>query len=239
MCLLGKTPLLANDVAALSRLTGDRDLAFSAVFQHAVLVEAKAVDPKEIVRVERNAILDHFGGGRAAYNTALARAKATPKLARMILADELRRRAVEATLRVPAPTGAQLQAWYASYESSLTRPVRSAKPVPWLGAAKTGLAIQGVAPGRLLGLAAGAKVTIDGVEVTALGEPAPLGSFPFAQAAPAIRKAFIDQLKAGAFATWIRRRQNQSLGSLTCQHDQQPQPEAVDLTDWAPYLSLG
>jgi hypothetical protein len=239
MCVLGKTPLLSNDVAALARLTGDRDLAFSAEFQHAVLVEAKTIDPAEIGRVERNAILDHFGGSRAAYNTALARAKATTRLARMILADELRRRAVEATLRVPAPTSAQLQAWYASYETKLTRPVRSAKPVPWLGNAKTGLAIQGVAPGRLLALADGEKVKIDGVEVTALGEPAPLGSFPFAQAAPAIRKAFVDQLKAGAFATWIRKRQNQSLGSLTCQHDQQPQPEAVDLTDWAPFLSLG
>jgi hypothetical protein len=239
MCLLGRTPLLANDVAALSRLTGDRDLAFSAEFQHAVLVEANTVVPADIRRAERNAILDHFGGSRAAYNTALARANATPALARLILADELRRRAVEATLRTPAPTGAQLQAWYATYESTLTRPVRSAKPVPWLGAAKAGLAIQGVAPGRLLSLDAGATVTIDGVEVTALGEPAPLASFPFAQAAPAIRKAFVDQLKAGAFATWIRRRQNQSLGSLTCQHDQQPQPEAVDLTDWAPFLSLG
>jgi hypothetical protein len=239
MCLLGKTPLLANDVAALSRLTGDRDLAFSAEFQHAVLVEANTVVPADIRRAERNAILDHFGGSRAAYNTALARANATPALARLILADELRRRAVEATLRTPAPTGAQLQAWYATYESTLTRPVRSAKPVPWLGAAKTGLAIQGVAPGRLLSLDAGATVTIDGVEVTALGEPAPLGSFPFAQAAPAIRKAFVDQLKGSAFATWIRRRQNQSLGSLTCQQDQTPQPEAVDLTDWVPYLSLG
>jgi hypothetical protein len=239
MCLLGKTPLLANDVAALSRLTGDRDLAFSAEFQHAVLVEAKAVDPKEIVRVERNAILDHFGGSRAAYNAALARAKATPALARLILADELRRRAVEATLRTPPPTGAQLQAWYATYDATLTRPVRASKPVPWLGNAKTGLAIQGVAPGRLLALAAGSQVTIDGVQVTALGEAAPLGSFPYAQAAPAIRKAFVDQLKSGAFATWSRRRQNQSLGSLTCQRDQQPQPEAVDLTEWLPYLSLG
>jgi hypothetical protein len=133
----------------------------------------------------------------------------------------------------------QLQAWYATYDATLTRPVRSSKPVPWLGNAKSGLAIQGVAPGRLLSLDAGATVTIDGVKVTALGEAAPLGSFPFAQAAPAIRKAFVNQLKSGAFATWIRRRQNQQLGSLTCQHDQQPQPEAVDLTDWAPYLSLG
>jgi hypothetical protein len=239
MCLLGNTPLLANDVAALSRLTGDRDLAFSAEFQHAVLVEAKAIDPSDVVQAERNAILDHFGGSRAAYLAALARAKATPALARLILADELRRRAVEATLRTPAPTGPQLQAWYATYDAKLTRPVRSTKPLPWLGGAKTGLAIQGVAPGRLLALDTGAKVTIDGVQVTALGEPAPLGSFPFGQALPAIRKAFVDQVKGGAFATWIRRRQNQSLGSLTCQHDQQPQPEAVDLTDWVPFLSLG
>ena len=239
MCVLGKTPLLANDVAALSRLTGDRDLAFSAEFQHAVLVEANTAAKADIRRAERNAILDHFGGSRSAYTSALARAKATPRLARMILADELRRRAVEATLRTPAPTAAQLQAWYASYETKLTRLVRVAGPVAWLGRAKTGLAIQGVAPERLLALGAGEQVTIDGVRVTALGEPAALGSFPFEQAAPAIRKAFVDQLKAGAFATWIRRRQNQSLGSLTCRHDQQPQAEAVDLTAWAPYLSLG
>jgi hypothetical protein len=239
VCVLGKTPLLANDVAALSRLTGDRDLAFSAELQHAVLVEAKAIDPREIARVERNAILDHFGGSRAAYTTALARAKVTQALARRILADELRRRAVEANLRTPPPTGPQLQAWYTTYEPKAARPVRAAKPVAWLGNAKTGLAIQGAAPGRLLTLDAGAKATIDGVQVTALGEPAPLGSFPFAQAAPAIRKAFVDQLKKGAFATWIRQRQNQALGSLTCQHDQQPQPATVDLTDWAPYLSLG
>ena len=238
-CLLGKTPLLANDVAALSRLTGDRDLAFSAEFQHAVLVEAKTVASADIQRAERNAILDHFGGSRAAYNTALARAKATPALARLILADELRRRAVEATLHVPAATSVQLQAWYATYGEKLARPVRSSKPEPWLGNSKTGVAIQGVAPGRLLALDAGASVTIDGVKVTALGETAPLASFPYAQAAPAIHKAFVDQLKSSVFATWIRRRQNQSLGSLTCQHDQQPQPEAVDLTDWAPYLSLG
>ncbi len=239
ICLLGKTPLLAVDVAALSRLTGDRDLAFSAEFQHAVLAEAQRIDFKTLPQTERDVILDHFGGSRAAYTGALARAKVSPSLARRILADELRRRAVEATLRTPAPTSAQLQAWYATYGTVLARPVRTAKPVRWLGNAKTGLAIQRAAPERLLNLPAGETVTIDGVKVTALGEAAPLASFPFAQATPAIRRAFTDQLKLDAYATWIRRRQNQSLGSLTCQHDQQPQPATVDLTDWAPYLSLG
>ena len=239
ICLLGKTALLANDVAAVTRLTGDRDLAFSAGYQHAVLASAKSVDAKQIVQAERDAILDHFGGSRAAYNAALAKAKATPGLARIVLADELRRRSLEAAMRVAAPTSAQLQAWYGSYDSKLARPVRAAKKVTWLGNARTGLAIQGVAPGRLLQLDVGEKVAIDGVQVSALGEAAPLGAFPFAQARPAIKKAFVDQERNIAFAQWVRARENQSLSGLTCQHDQLPQPATVDLTDWLPFLSLG
>jgi hypothetical protein len=239
LCLLGKTPVLANDVAAISRLTGDRDVAFSAGFQHAVLAAAKPVDAASLAQAERDVILDHFGGARAAYYAALAKAGATRPLARMILADELRRRALEATMRVPAPAGAQLQAWFETHDARLARPVRTSKPVRWLGTAKSGLAIQGVAPGRLLALAAGAKVTIDGVQVTALGEPAPLGSYPYAAAARPIRLAFGEEQRKDAFATWVRRRENQSLTSLACAHDQLPQPATIDLTDWLPYLSLG
>ncbi len=239
LCLLGKTPLLANDVAAITRVTGDRDLAFSAGFQHAVLAAARAVSPQDIAQAERDAIIDHFGGSRAAYKAALVKAKATAALARIVLADELRRRALEATMRVATPASSQLQAWYGSYDSKLARPVRASKKVAWLGNAKTGLAIQGVAPGRLLTLAVGEKTTVDGVQVTALGEPAPLGAFPYPQAQPAIRKAFADQERATAFAQWVRVRENQSLSGLTCRHDQSPQPATLDLTDWLPFLALG
>jgi len=54
-----------------------------------------------------------------------------------------------------------------------------------------------------------------------------------------VRRAFVAQERDAAFAIWSRQRQNQSLSSLTCQHDQSPQPATVDLTDWLPYLSLG
>src|SRR5206468_3489805 len=127
-------------------------------------------------QAELDTILDHFGGSRTAYLTALARAKATPTLARMILADELRRRAVGATLHVAAPSSAALQQWYVTYGGTLARPVRAAEPVPWLGGLRTGIAVTGVAPGRLLSLDAGETVKVDGVQVTALGEAAPLGS---------------------------------------------------------------
>jgi hypothetical protein len=239
ICMLGDTPLRASDVAALTRLTGDRQLAFSAELKHAVVAQATPARTQDVLQAERDVILDHFGGSRSAYVAALGRAKATQTLARSILADELRRRAVELGLRVPAPSGAQLQEWYATYGTLNARLVRTAKRVPWLGNRKTGIALADRAPGRVFPLADGASKLVDGVKVTALGETAPLAAFPFAQAAPAVRHALIDEQKDAAFALWARRRQNQSLSRLTCQHDQTPQPATLDLTDWLPFLSLG
>ncbi|MEA2471037.1 MAG: hypothetical protein QOE38_2036 [Thermoleophilaceae bacterium] len=239
LCVLDRTRLLESDVAALARLTGDRDLAYSAEFQHAVLTQGRPVDAARVLQAERDVILDRFRGSRSAYLAALARAKATPALARSILADELRRRSVQAALRVPAPSARELQDWYDTYAGAAARLVRSSLTVPWLGNSKSGLALAHAAPGRLFTLHPGQSVTIDGVKVTVLGEAAPLGSFPLAQAARSVRRALLDQERSGAFATWVRRRQNQSLGRLSCLRDQRPQPDSVDLTDWLPFLSLG
>ncbi len=239
VCVLGHSRLQANDLAAVDRLVGDRDLAFSAEFQHVVLANARPLDPLRVVQAEKDTILDHFRGSRAAYLSALARAKATPTLARAVLADELRRIAIESTLRVPVPTTAELQSWYLTYDIVKARAVRASAPVAWLGNRRTGIALQGVAPGRLYALASGETVTVDGVKVTALGETAPLAAVPYAAALPAIRVALLRELRQAAFSVWIRHRENQSLSALACRHDQSPQPAAVDLTDWLPYLSLG
>jgi len=163
----------------------------------------------------------------------------TAGLAREILADELRRKAVEATLPVPAPRLSQLQAWYATYSGAAARAVSTDRPAPWLGNSRHGVAIDGQAPGRLFALRSGASVRVDGITITVQGESGPLGAFPFARAAPAIRGALVIEEQDGAFATWARRRENQALGRLACQHDQLPQPATVDLTGFAPFLSLG
>ena len=239
LCVLGSTPLDAKEVAALARLTGNRDLAFSAELQHAVLVEEERVDKKSLNQAVVDTILDHFGGSRAAYLAALTRAKATPTLARVVLSDELRKRTIEATLRVAGPTSSAVKRWYDSYSGQAALAVHAAQPMPWLGNLRSGIAIQGQAPGRLFALAPGETVKVDGVKVTATGESAPLGSFPLALAAPAVRHAFVQQQRDAAFAVWLRKRQNQSIASLACQHDQNPLPATVDLTDWLPYLALG
>jgi hypothetical protein len=229
VCLLGKTRLLASDVAAISRMVGDRDVAFSAGFQHAVLAAAKQVASTDVLAAERTVILDRFGGSRAAYLQALARARTTVGLARTILADELRRQAVEATLPVAAPTAGELQDWYASHAATRARAVR-------VGTRTTVV----LAPAdRVFALPAGKTATIGGVKLTALGEAAPLGAFPLTLAAPAVRAALVSELKDAAFGTWERRRENQSLNDLACTHDALPQPATIDLTDWVPFLGLG
>jgi hypothetical protein len=229
VCLLGKVTLKATDLAAMARVTGDRDVAFSAVFKHAVLSAAKRADPAAAVAAERGVVLDRFHGERSAYLAALAKAKVTPALARTILADELRRRAVESTIRIAPPTATDVQAWYESHASVQARAVRVKKKVSLV-----------LAPAdRIFGLAAGETAMIGRHKVRAIGEAAPLAAFPFTLAAPAVRAALVGELKAAAFETWIRRRENQSLDALACTHDQRPLPSAVDLTDWAPFLSLG
>ena len=122
LCLLGTTRLLASEVSALSRVTGNRDIAFSAELQHAVLARASPLDAKLVAQAETDTILDHFGGSRAAYAAALRRAKATPALARAIFADELRRQAVESTLRVASPSRAAQQEWFDTYAAMPARP---------------------------------------------------------------------------------------------------------------------
>ncbi|HZT91604.1 MAG TPA: hypothetical protein VFA05_06155 [Gaiellaceae bacterium] len=238
LCVLGRTPLLARDVAALARLTGDRDVAFSAELQHAVLVAARPVDPQRLAQAQRDVVVDHFGGSASAYRAALATAHLAPALAREIVADQLRRDAVEATLPAARPTPPQLRDWYTTYGATTARSVRAARPVPWLGGRTAGVALAAQAPARLFALAPGGVAVVDGVEVTALGEPAPLAAFPFAQALPSIRRALADQEKDAAFAAWLLRRENQALGGLACRHDVEPQPAALDLTDWAPFLAL-
>ena len=229
VCLLGRTRLLGSDVAAITRMVGDRNVAFSAAFAHTVLVAAKPVAMSDVLAVERTVILDRFRGERSAYLAALARARVTLGLARTILGDELRRQLVEQTLHVPPPTGGELLDWYTTHSATKARAVRIGK--------RTSIVL---APAdRVFALPAGRKATIDGVRLQAVGEVAPLGAFPLALAAPAVRAALVAELKYDAFGTWVRRRENQSLAALACTHDALPKPATIDLADWVPFLGLG
>jgi hypothetical protein len=238
ICVLGPTPILANDVADLTSVTGDRDVAFSAAFERLVLDQAAQLGAGSVAAAERDVITEHFAGSRTAYLAALRTAHASTNLAHAVIGDQLRRLAVERTLAVSSPTAAQMSTFYSTYAAQPARRVVASQVLGWLGG-KSGLALSATAPPNLFTLPAGATVTLDGVEITVSGPAAPLGVFPFGAAQRSIRAALFELARGRAFDAWVANQEANDLGNLNCTHDQLPQAAPVDLTDYLPFLSLG
>jgi hypothetical protein len=241
--LPGSGSITAAGVRALQALTGDRDAAQSALFERLVERRPASVTAADVRAAERTVIADSFHGSRPAYLAALRRAHAGLALARGVLADELRRARLEATLRAPAPGAADVEDFYAAYPQLLARAVR-AKPAPaWLGGRTTGLALDEVAPARLFDLPRGKSATLSTlagpVRVTPLGEALPLGAMPLSRVRPAITAALRSFARGQAFEQWTIGRQHGAEAEITCLRDEIPQPAAVDLVEYLPFLRIG
>jgi hypothetical protein len=242
-CLVGTTALSNDAIQKLQLVTGDRETAYSALFERLVESNETPVSTAEILAAERAVIAQAFGGSRAAYTTALRQAHATVTIARGILGDELRRAKVEATLSASNPPATDVQTFYDSYPDLQVRLV-SAKPAPqWLGHRSKGLALSEVAPDRLFSLATGGAATIstsDGsFAVKALGDALPLGAVPLGQAKPAIAAALRAFARGAAFEQRTIAHQRGALNDALCARDDLPQPSAIDLASYLPFLRLG
>jgi hypothetical protein len=229
-------------IASLERLTGDGDAAFSAMFERLVESGYVSAPPHAVLAAERAVIAASFHGSRSAYVAALRQGHATVRMARQILADELRRARLSEMRPVLAPKSRDVAAFYSAYPDLLVRPVRVSPAPPWLDGRKTGLALAEIAPPRVFSLAPGRKArlaTLLGTyRVQALGSAQPLGSYPISTVRPAIVAALRGFAKAQAFEHWTIARQKVVLGSATCLDDRLPQPGAVDLTQYLPFLRI-
>ena len=242
-CVVGKDALSNDAIQKLQLLTGDRETAYSALFERLVESAQTPVSAAEVNAAERAVIAQAFHGSRTAYLSALRQGHATVEIARGILADELRRAQVEATLAAPAPSAAEIQTFYSSYPDLQVRLV-SAKPAPtWLGGKARGLALSEVAPDPLFALATGRAAVVrtsDGTfTVHALGDALPLGAVPLGQATPAIASALRAFARGAAFEQWTVSKQRAALNGALCARDDLPQPSAVDLASYLPFLRLG
>jgi hypothetical protein len=242
-CLFGDTTLSNAAILQLQRVTGDRDTAYSALYERLVESAQEPVSPTDVLAAERAVIDQSFGGSRAAYVIALARGHASVIVARGILGDELRQSRIEAMLGAPTPSAADLQTFYSSYPTLSARLVQ-AKPAPaWLGSKAQGYAISEVAPDRLFAIATGKKAivrTSEGIyTVKALADAQPLGAVPFSRARPAIAAALRQFARGLALEKWTVARQHGALATAICAEDDLPQPAAVDLTQYLPFLRLG
>jgi hypothetical protein len=71
-----------------------------------------------------------------------------------------------------------------------------------------------------------------------LGPAQPLGALPFPTVRPAIIAALRGFERAQAFERWTIARQNVVLNQTICLRDQLPQPAAIDLTQYLPFLRI-
>jgi hypothetical protein len=90
----GGRRVAAAEVDALAAFAGDRHSAVTAAFEQTVLRGAASVAEAQVLAVERRAIARTFNGKRRAYLRALSKRHATLGVARGLIRDELRRRAI-------------------------------------------------------------------------------------------------------------------------------------------------
>ena len=237
----GLGAISGGSVASLQALTGDRDAAMSALFERLVEASESPVSGHAELLAERQVIRDSFHGSRSAYLAALRQAHATVGIARAVLGDELRHARLEQPRYAPKPTKSEVAAFYSAYPDLLVRRVRVSPTPPWL-AARTGFALSESAPERLFSLPTGRKSSMSTLlgtfRVRPLGSAQPLGALPLSTVRPAIAAALRGFERAQSFERWTIAQQSHALNRTICLRDQLPQPAAIDLTEYLPFLRI-
>jgi hypothetical protein len=231
----------AGAVGSLQAMTGDRDAALSALFERVVEAAARPVSRHAALAAQREVIRGSFQGKRSAYLAALRQAHATAGIALAALGDEVRRARLEQSRSAPKPTGSAVAAFYAAYPDLLVRRVHASPAPPWLGR-RTGFAVSQSSPQRLFSLPTGRKSRLSTLlgtfAVRPLGPAQPLGSLPLSKVRSGIVAALRGFERAQSFERWTIRQQTHALNRTICLHDQLPQPAAIDLTEYLPFLRI-
>lgn len=240
-CRVGKKTISRAQLAALARLTSDRDIAFSLLLARLAESPHAAVKGREVLAAERAVRAARFRGNAAAYRAALARVGASASLARGALADELRRMRVESRLSAPRPPAREVSSFYTAYPDVLARRVE-AKPAPWwLGRRTRGLALAPVAPKALFSLRTGRRARVLDLDATyrvrALDEAQPLGSVPLSLARPGIEAVLAAFERRAAFERWSVGRQEVLLRGMVCLRDDLPEAGTIRLAGYLPFLT--
>ncbi len=230
----------AKVIRGLTPVTGDVDVAFTAAYARVIASFYQKLKSTQVAQAERAVVVSRFGS-HGAYRAALARAHATPAVARGVIADELRRAMIERRMPASRPSGADVQSYYQMYADTQVRFVETKTPAPWLGNRTRGFALASNAPPQLFRLRSSGWVTIrtmlGPVEVRALQPAVPLGGIPPGLARPAVVAALKSLARDHAYEGWLLARERDYNMITLCRRDVQPTPGVVPLTDYLPFLA--
>ena len=240
-CMYGSSALSASSVAALAKVTRDRELALTALVVRAIERERSRVSPSDGLAVEGRIVRSRFGGSPAAYRSALADAGASVSVARGIIGDELRAREMLGRLAVTSPSASDIARFRATYAPVLARRLLVSPAPSWLPGGK-GLALATSAPQAVFSMATGQRITIATAEgvftVEAVDDTAPLGAYSYDVARSTIVSALRSERRADAYAAWTIRAQKAAESHLVCERDRLPELGVVTLSAYTPFLSL-
>jgi hypothetical protein len=241
-CTVGRGSISNAAIQRLQVVTGDRDTAYTALYSRLIEAATYPVPTKSVLAAERAVVASRFQGSWSAYGAALSAAHANRAIVQGILGDELRRSEIEATLPGGRPSETDISTFYTSYPDLLVRQVSSRAPVPWLDDAKRGYALSQIAPAALFTAKAGRRALVQtplgSYKVTPLGDAVPLGLLPLGAVRPAIAGALRSFTRGAAYERWTTIHQKDALATAICAGDDLPQPGAVDLTTYLPFLSV-
>jgi len=240
-CVYDGSPLTASGVAALAKMTGDRELALTALVVRAVERERSAVDTSQILAMERRVIASRFGGSVSAYRAALAEVGASLVVARGVVGDELRRAAIQQRLVTPRPSSANVVRFRTTFAGVPARKLVVSPAPSWLSEG-TGLALATSAPRAVFEIATRRSATLRTAEgvftVRALEDTTSLGAVALAEARAAIVRELVSERRADAYVAWAIRQQKAAESRLVCERDRLPSHGVVSLSSFAPFLSM-
>ena len=240
-CVYGRSEMTAASVAGLAKVTGDRELALTALVARAIERERTHVRGHETLAAERRIVAARFGGSRTAYQSALAQAGASISVARGIIGDELRRREILSRDSTTRPSSADVDRFRATYAQVLTRRVIVSPAPSWLPEG-SGIVLVTSAPPSVFRLPTGQAVTVRTAEgrftVRALDAPDALGAVQLALARPAIIRELAAERRAEAYAAWTLQKQRGAESRLVCERDRLPEAGVVTLSSFVPFLAL-
>jgi hypothetical protein len=239
-CVYGTTPLTAGSVAALARVTGDRELALTALVVRATERERARVSPSEALAMERRVVSTRFGGSTSAYRAALADAGASAAVARGIIGDELRWSEIVGRLPLARISAADVARLRSTFAPVLAREVTVSPAPSWLPEGR-GVALATSAPAAVFEMRAGRRTirTVEGTFVVeAHGETTALGALSSDLARAAVTRELRGERRADAYSAWTIRMQKAAASKLVCERDRLPELGVVRLSAFAPFVSL-
>jgi hypothetical protein len=241
-CLVGSQRLTDAQVAALERVIKDQGKALSLLYARAVESAEAKVSKARALAVERAIVALRFAGSVSSYRRDLAGTGASRTIARAIISDQLRDRALSTSLQIRAPSAGDIRRYYRDHLGQLVRPVRARPAASWLGGRTKGYALASHSPPALFRLTTGSENTLRTVlgryEVTPTGAATTLGRLPLAAVRDAIRTVLAESAQSDAFVIWSEKEQDAGLKRTSCAGDRMPRIRVVDPTGRLPFLSL-